>query len=215
LVNYNCIIDDQIYHFINYLKEIFPNSVFIYIVRDGRATVNSLLLNHDSFENFKWSDYPKSEINLNYYLRGNSADTFYKMHRQMGHEWEEATNRILRVCKSIQNSCLLVYYEILVIEPQYYLKKLIQFLKLNENNSENMLDIQTNSNSRKYEMDNHLYGQMWSHLNGYMPVKFRNEFLKTSLVMSKLGYTNLTFKFNNELKNMNNLIKYELFVNKN
>lgn len=99
-----CAKDPNIVLYMEELHSIFPRSKFIYMVRDGRAAVFSLLTQYNSGLN-------QNAIRDNLY------------------SWVNFNEKARRGCKSIgQKNCILVKYEDLILNPEKTLKEIVSFL---------------------------------------------------------------------------------------
>ena len=96
-----------------YLKRIFPFAKFLFMVRDGRATVHSLISRNVTLAGFDLKNYQQSFWMWNQVMK--------KLH------WE-----CLRVGSE---SCMLVYYEQLVLQPAKWMRKVVDFLGIPWNES--------------------------------------------------------------------------------
>ncbi|BES95674.1 Sulfotransferase domain [Nesidiocoris tenuis] len=95
----------------DYLSTLFPNSKFIFMVRDGRATVHSIISRKVTITGFDLSDY-----------------------KQCMTKWNEAIKTMYEKCLSVGRSrCMIVYYEQLVLHPGQWLKKILEFLDIEWN----------------------------------------------------------------------------------
>lgn len=100
-----CAKDPDIILYMDYLKTIFPNAKFIYMVRDGRAAAYSYMLQIREKINFrKYKTYLSS--------------------------WATFNRKVSDDCKQIK-ACLLVRYEDLVLHPEKTLRNVMNFLGLN------------------------------------------------------------------------------------
>lgn len=89
------------------IQRIFPNSKFILMVRDGRATVHSIISRHVTIKNFDIKTY-----------RGALRD------------WNKAMESMYGECKRAAEACLSVYYEQLVLHPESQMRRILQFLEV-------------------------------------------------------------------------------------
>lgn len=97
----------------DYLSNLFPNSKFIFMVRDGRATVHSIISRKVTITGFDLSNY-----------------------RQCLIKWNEAIKSMYEKCASVGKSrCMIVYYEQLVLHPEAWLRKILDFLDLQWNDA--------------------------------------------------------------------------------
>ncbi|XP_065347589.1 protein-tyrosine sulfotransferase isoform X1 [Cloeon dipterum] len=89
-----------------YLSELFPNAKFIYMVRDGRATVHSIISRKVTITGFDLTN-PK----------------------QCLEKWNAASETMHNQCKKVgADRCLPVPYEQLVLHPKVWLQKILKFL---------------------------------------------------------------------------------------
>ena len=91
-----------------YLSQMFPNSKFILMLRDGRAVVHSIISRHVTVSSFDLLSYRKSL-----------------------QQWNQAIETMYYQCSQVgPRRCLPVYYEQLVLHPKETLNKLLQFLDI-------------------------------------------------------------------------------------
>jgi len=91
-----------------YLKKLFPNSKFLFMVRDGRATVHSIITRKVTITGFDLKSY-----------------------RQSLTKWNSAISAMNDQCEELgPNYCLKVYYEQLILHPRTWLTKILKFLDL-------------------------------------------------------------------------------------
>ncbi|EEB12998.1 protein-tyrosine sulfotransferase, putative [Pediculus humanus corporis] len=96
-----------------YLSELFPASKFIFMVRDGRATVHSIISRKVTITGFDLSSY-----------------------RQCLTKWNNAIHIMHKQCMQVGSSrCLMVYYEQLVLHPSESMHKILEFLDVPWNES--------------------------------------------------------------------------------
>ncbi|XP_015790257.1 protein-tyrosine sulfotransferase 1 [Tetranychus urticae] len=96
-----------------YLKKLFPNSKFIFMIRDGRAVVHSIITRKVTISGFDLSDY-----------------------RQCMTKWNSAMQAMHNQCETLGPSyCLPVYYEQMVLKPELWLRKILEFLDVPWNDS--------------------------------------------------------------------------------
>lgn len=81
---------------------------FIFMVRDGRATVHSIISRHVTISGFDLDDYRESMKKWNRMIKGMFAQC-----ELLGSE-----------------KCLIVYYEKLVLNPKEWTEKILKFLNL-------------------------------------------------------------------------------------
>ena len=91
-----------------YLSNIFPNSKFILMIRDGRAVVHSIISRHVTISGFDLKNY-----------------------RQCLEKWNQAMETMYYQCLRVGLSrCFPVYYEQLVLHPEVMMKKILDFLDI-------------------------------------------------------------------------------------
>lgn len=96
-----------------YLAHIFPNSKFLMMVRDGRATVHSIISRKVTITGFDLSNP-----------------------RQCLEKWNHAVSLMYEQCKTIgRKLCLMVYYEQLVLHPEQQMRRVLDFLNIPWNDS--------------------------------------------------------------------------------
>ncbi|RWS31879.1 protein-tyrosine sulfotransferase 2-like protein, partial [Leptotrombidium deliense] len=96
-----------------YLRQLFPNSKFVFIIRDGRAVVHSIITRKVTITGFDLKDP-----------------------RQCLKKWNSAMSSMHSQCKELGPTvCLPIHYEKLVLNPKVWLKKLLSFLDVPWNES--------------------------------------------------------------------------------
>ncbi|KAM3961756.1 tyrosylprotein sulfotransferase [Aphomia sociella] len=91
-----------------YVLELFPNAKFLFMVRDGRATVHSIITRKVTITGFDLTSY-----------------------RQCLTKWNHAVELMYQQCKSMgPDKCLVVRYEALVLSPRASLRRVLDFLQL-------------------------------------------------------------------------------------
>jgi protein-tyrosine sulfotransferase len=96
-----------------YLKYLFPNAKFIFMIRDGRAVVHSIISRKVTISGFDLKDF-----------------------RQCLKKWNAAMSAMHYQCQQLGSSvCLPVYYEQLVLQPKVWLEKILHFLDVPWNES--------------------------------------------------------------------------------
>jgi len=91
-----------------YLKHLFPKSKFLFMVRDGRATVHSIISRKVTITGFDLKSY-----------------------RQCLTKWNAAISSMNDQCEEMGSEyCLRVYYEQLILHPRKWLTKILKFLNL-------------------------------------------------------------------------------------
>ncbi|KAG8036175.1 hypothetical protein G9C98_004755 [Cotesia typhae] len=97
----------------SYILELFPNAKFLFMVRDGRATVHSIISRKVTITGFDLSSY-----------------------RQCLTRWNHAISLMYDQCKEVGPSrCLMVPYEQLVLHPRDWMKKILNWLDVPWNES--------------------------------------------------------------------------------
>jgi len=92
----------------SYLRELFPNSKFLFMVRDGRATVHSIISRKVTITGFDLKSY-----------------------RQCLQKWNAAISAMNDECKALgPKHCLPVIYEQMVLHPEQWMKKILNFLEI-------------------------------------------------------------------------------------
>ncbi|KAH8421362.1 hypothetical protein KR009_002933 [Drosophila setifemur] len=90
----------------SYVIELFPNAKFLFMVRDGRATVHSIISRKVTITGFDLSSY-----------------------RQCMQKWNHAIEVMHEQCRDIgKDRCMMVYYEQLVLHPEEWMRKILKFL---------------------------------------------------------------------------------------
>ena len=89
-----------------YLSELFPNAKFVLMIRDGRATVHSIITRKVTITGFDLTSY-----------------------RDCLTKWNKAINIMYTECQNVGPSkCLMVHYEQLVLHPRVWMEKILKFL---------------------------------------------------------------------------------------
>ncbi|XP_075154500.1 tyrosylprotein sulfotransferase isoform X2 [Haematobia irritans] len=96
-----------------YVIELFPNAKFLFMVRDGRATVHSIISRKVTITGFDLTSY-----------------------RQCMQKWNHAIEVMHDQCREIgRERCMMVYYEQLVLHPEEWMRKILEFLDVPWNDS--------------------------------------------------------------------------------
>ncbi|CAG0881176.1 unnamed protein product [Darwinula stevensoni] len=96
-----------------YLMSLFPNAKFLFMIRDGRATVHSIISRKVTITGFNLNDY-----------------------RQCMEKWNAAVETMYDQCRQLgSHRCLPVYYEQLVLHPKAQMKRILEFLEIPWNDS--------------------------------------------------------------------------------
>ncbi|XP_070500333.1 protein-tyrosine sulfotransferase [Chironomus tepperi] len=97
----------------SYVIELFPNAKFIFMVRDGRGTVHSIISRKVTITGFDLTNY-----------------------RQCMQKWNQAITTMHDQCKEIgKDRCLMVHYEKLVLQPKKSMEEILEFLEIPWNDS--------------------------------------------------------------------------------
>lgn len=93
---------------LTYLAKIFPNAKFILMVRDGRASVHSMISRKVTIAGFDLSSY-----------------------RDCLTKWNRAIETMFNQClEAGVDKCMPVYYEQLVLHPEKWMRTLLKFLNI-------------------------------------------------------------------------------------
>ncbi|CAL8399317.1 unnamed protein product [Boreogadus saida] len=93
---------------LSYLARIFPKAKFVLMLRDGRATVHSMISRKVTISGFDLTSY-----------------------RDCLTKWSAAMETMFSQCQgAVEGSCLPVSYEQLVLRPEEEMRKLLNFLEL-------------------------------------------------------------------------------------
>lgn len=96
-----------------YLNKIFPNAKFLFMIRDGRAVVHSIITRKITITGFDLSDY-----------------------RSCLGKWNQAMESMYAQCLHVGHQyCMPVYYEQLVLHPELWMKRILEFLDIPWNSS--------------------------------------------------------------------------------
>lgn len=96
-----------------YLSKLFPKAKFIFMIRDGRATVHSIISRKVTITGFDLSSY-----------------------KQCLQRWNSAVQTMNTQCEELGTSrCLPVYYEQLVLHPEEWMRKILNFLQIEWNDA--------------------------------------------------------------------------------
>ena len=91
-----------------YVMDLFPNAKFVFMVRDGRATVHSIISRKVTITGFDLTSY-----------------------RQCLKKWNTAVEAMNEQCKELGGEkCLRVPYEQLVLHPRTWMEKVLKFLNV-------------------------------------------------------------------------------------
>ncbi|MCL4129667.1 UNVERIFIED_CONTAM: hypothetical protein GTU68_007985, partial [Idotea baltica] len=90
----------------SYLAQLFPNAKFLFMIRDGRATVHSIISRKVTITGFDLKSY-----------------------RQCMQRWNTAIQTMNTQCEQLgPDMCLPVFYEQLVLNPKEWMHKILDFL---------------------------------------------------------------------------------------
>jgi len=103
-----CNKDPLVLRYTEYMKSIFPNSKYILMIRDGRATVHSIITRKVTITGFNLDSYRDCLARWN-----NIVEHMYAQCIQVGPE-----------------TCMPVYYEQLVLHPETTTKSIFEFLNI-------------------------------------------------------------------------------------
>lgn len=96
-----------------YLQHLFPNAKFLFMIRDGRATVHSIISRKVTITGFDLKSY-----------------------RQCLEKWNTAMEVMYSQCLRVgADKCMPVYYEQLVLQPELWMRRITKFLHIPWNNS--------------------------------------------------------------------------------
>ncbi|KAL2094603.1 hypothetical protein ACEWY4_009322 [Coilia grayii] len=93
---------------LSYLSRLFPRAKFVLMLRDGRATVHSMISRRVTITGFDLSSYRDCLVKWS-----RAAESMYEQCREAGHD-----------------RCMLLRYEQLVLQPQAAMRSLLGFLDL-------------------------------------------------------------------------------------
>lgn len=103
-----CNKDPLVLRYSVYMKSIFPNGKFILMLRDGRATVHSIISRKVTITGFNLQSY-----------------------RECLSKWNTMIEQMYIQCVNAgPESCLPVYYEQLVLHPESSMKEILKFLDI-------------------------------------------------------------------------------------
>jgi protein-tyrosine sulfotransferase len=110
---YLCNKDPFVLRYSVFVKRTLPKSKFILMIRDGRATVHSIITRKVTVSGFNMESYKDSLI-----MWSKMIEAIYEECVKVGPEW-----------------CLPVNYEQLILHPEKNMKKILSFLKIPFNNA--------------------------------------------------------------------------------
>ncbi|MEJ1282147.1 protein-tyrosine sulfotransferase 1 [Cricetulus griseus] len=98
---------------LTYLSRLFPNAKFLLMVRDGRASVHSMISRKVTIAGFDLNSY-----------------------RDCLTKWNRAIETMYNQCMEVgYKKCMLVHYEQLVLHPERWMRTLLKFLHIPWNHS--------------------------------------------------------------------------------
>ncbi|KAI5139953.1 protein-tyrosine sulfotransferase 1 isoform X2 [Manis pentadactyla] len=98
---------------LTYLARLFPNAKFLLMVRDGRASVHSMISRKVTIAGFDLNSY-----------------------RDCLSKWNRAIETMYNQCMEVgYKKCMLVHYEQLVLHPERWMRTLLKFLHIPWNQS--------------------------------------------------------------------------------
>nr|5WRI_A Chain A, Protein-tyrosine sulfotransferase 1 [Homo sapiens]5WRI_B Chain B, Protein-tyrosine sulfotransferase 1 [Homo sapiens] len=98
---------------LTYLSRLFPNAKFLLMVRDGRASVHSMISRKVTIAGFDLNSY-----------------------RDCLTKWNRAIETMYNQCMEVgYKKCMLVHYEQLVLHPERWMRTLLKFLQIPWNHS--------------------------------------------------------------------------------
>lgn len=108
-----CNKDPLVLRYSAYMKNVFPNSKFILMIRDGRATVHSIISRKVTITGFNLESY-----------------------RDCLTRWNNIIEHMYAQCIDVgAETCLPVYYEQLVLHPEKSMRKILSFLNITWNDA--------------------------------------------------------------------------------
>ena len=156
-----------------YLAELFPNSKFILMIRDARATVYSVISRFINSSGYKFRDFRNSFLNWN-----NITEIMYDQCLKIG-----------------SDRCLIVFYEKLVLQPKIEIVKILKFLNVPWNeavlNHEKYIGDEISLSKSEKSSDQVIKPVYLDGLNswvGKIPKGILDELDQLVPMMKKLGY---------------------------
>nr|CAB3267200.1 protein-tyrosine sulfotransferase 1-like [Phallusia mammillata] len=157
---------------INYLKELFPNSKFILMLRDGRATAHSIISRQVTISGFDITSY-----------------------RDVLTKWNRAIETMYVQCNEVGLSvCLPVHYEQLVLQPVNEMHRILSFLGVSWNpvvlNHEKHISNISLSNLEKStdQVQRALYLDALTSWFGHIPDDVERDMAHIAPMLHHLGY---------------------------
>lgn len=169
-----------------YLKELFPNSKFILMIRDGRATSHSIIERKVTISGFDITSY-----------------------RDVLTKWNRAIESMYNQCMNAPDACLPVWYEQLVLHPEENLRKIAKFLgipwsdrMLNHEDYVKKMSISSVEKSTS-QIQKPVYLDALHAWWGHIPDDVTKDLESVAPMIGKLGYKYKFSKFDAEGKPMN------------
>lgn len=157
---------------IEYLYKIFPNSRFIFMIRDGRATTHSIISRKVTISGFNVESY-----------------------RDVITKWSRAMDVMYQQCVKVGSGvCLMVHYENLVLHPMQETKRIMDFLEIKWdesmlNHEKHMLNISLSSVERSTDqVRKPLYLDALTSWFGKFPADVESELPSLAPMLERLGY---------------------------
>ena len=108
-----CNKDPLVLRYSTYMKGVFPNGKFILMIRDGRATVHSIITRKVTITGFNLDSY-----------------------RDCLARWSSIIEHMYAQCIDVgPETCMPVYYEQLVLHPEKTMKNILSFLNITFNDA--------------------------------------------------------------------------------
>lgn len=105
--NFLCNKDPFALKSLSYLAKIFPRAKFVLMIRDGRASVHSMISRKVTIAGFDLGSY-----------------------RDCLTKWNRAIETMYTQCLEVSEKCLPVHYEQLVLHPEKWMRTLLKFLEI-------------------------------------------------------------------------------------
>ena len=110
IANRLCNVDAELFHHAKYVHRLMPNAKFVMMIRDARATSNSIIRNGYELKGSDGKDYKDVLLNWNKVM-----ETFTETCRNLG-----------------EKTCVPVFYEELVLNTNRTIKRVLKFLDVTE-----------------------------------------------------------------------------------
>ena len=108
-----CNKDPLVLRYSTYMKSVFPNGKFVLMIRDGRATVHSIITRKVTITGFNLESY-----------------------RDCLSRWSSIIEHMYAQCIDVgPETCMPVYYEQLVLHPEKSMKSILSFLNITFNDA--------------------------------------------------------------------------------